>query len=500
MSKCTAEKIAKCAEEDKICNPKTGRCVKKDGKIGKKLLEERRRRAAGAAERRAGVKPKSKSKKSKSKKSKSKKSKKSKKPKEPKSKKKCTAEKIAKCTEEDKICNPETGRCVKKDGKLGKQILAAKKPAKSQKKPAKTGKKPAKSGKKPAKSGKKKYVNTHYWPVSGGPKVKIKIEADKILPYPTKKIQPSDGWDIVKVKKESTLLFRGEPTTRTNTLLSNMEKDQISPTWYTDVLSNALGYLPSGAGKTNGGTLYVYTPKKDLNLLNLNSAANFNKLYAMFYDKNTDTYEEKYYWMRSNREGTNTPEQQAKIRSGNSMASILYTLFISGGGIPSNRCIDKKNYHYDKEKCKRVRQGTVTQEDLSRGSNVDGDYIFADWLCHNGFDGWIQPAMKGQIPPEFMLCKPKNSVKLLTSIHYPKGVGSKLGLKGKKNIYKGVKFFLVEIRKKFGNDLTNTYNYYQDYDRTNREKLKEMQDPAKARANFSFNDDCRGGFLGLLGL
>ena len=435
---------------------------------------------------------------------------------------KCTAEKIAKCAEKDKICNPKTGRCVRKDGKIGKEILDEKKPAKPGKKPAKSekskkkpakpakpgkkpakpGKKPAKPGKKPAKSGKKKYVNTHYWPISGGPKVKIKIEADKIPPYPTKKIQPSDGWDIVKVKKESTLLFRGEPTTRTNTLLSNMEKDQISPTWYTDVLSNSVGYLPSGAGKTNGGTLYVYTPKKDLNLLNLNSAANFNKLYAMFYDKNTDTYEEKYYWMRSNREGTNTPEQQAKIRSGNSMASILYTLFISGRGIPSNRCMDKTNYHYNKEKCKRVRQGTVTQEDLSRGSTVDSDYIFADWLCHNGFDGWIQPPMKGQIPPEFMLCKPKNSVKLVTSVHYPKGVGTTMGLKGKKNIYKGVKFFLVEIRKKLGNDFVNfqgRYSYYQDYDRTNREKLKEMQDPGKP-ANFSFNDDCSGGFLGLLGL
>ena len=149
---------------------------------------------------------------------------------------KCTAEKIAKCAEKDKICNPKTGRCVRKDGKIGKEILDEKKPAKP--------------GKKPAKSGKKKYVNTHYWPISGGPKVKIKIEADKIPPYPTKKIQPSDGWDIVKVKKESTLLFRGEPTTRTNTLLSNMKKDQICPTWYTDVLSNSVGYLPSGAGKT----------------------------------------------------------------------------------------------------------------------------------------------------------------------------------------------------------------------------------------------------------
>jgi hypothetical protein len=493
MSKCTAEKIAKCTEKDKICNPATGRCVKKDGKIGKELMKAK--------------KSKSKSKKPK----KSKKSKTKPKPREDfervwpkppkKSKAKSKKSKSKKICLDHQILNPATGRCVKKDGKIGKQILA-KKPAKPAKPGKKPGKKPAKSGKKPAKSGKKKYVNTYYYPTSGGLKVKIKIEADKILPYPTKKIQPSDGWDIVKVKKESTLLFRGEPTTRTNTLLSNMEKDQISPTWYTDVLSNSIGYLPSGAGKTNGGTLYVYTPKKDLNLLNLNSAANFNKLYAMFYDKNTDTYEEKYYWMRSNREGTNTPAQQAKIRTGKSMSEILYKVFVEGGLVNSQRCMNKTGNFYNSKKCKRVRQGTVTQEDLNRGSDIDGDYIFADWLCHNGFDGWIQPAMKGQIPPEFMLCKPKNSVKLVTSIHYPKGVGSKMGLKGKKNIYKGVKFFLAALRQKLGNDFVNfqgRYNYYQDYDRTNREKLKQMQNPEKA-ANFSFNDDCSGGFLGLLGL
>jgi len=281
-----------------------------------------------------------------------------------------------------------------------------------------------------------------------------------------------------------------------------MKKDQISPTWYTDVLANALGYLPSGAGKTDGGTLYLYTPKKDLNLLNLNSAANFNKLYAMFYDKNTDTYEEKYYWMRSNREGTKTHSEQAKIRSGKSMSEILYKVFIGGLAMNSHKCMNKTGNYYNSEKCKRVRQGTVTQEDLNRGSDVDGDYIFADWLCHNGFDGWIQPPMKAHIPPEFMLCKPKNSVKLVTSIHYPKGIGTKLGLKGKKNIYKGVKFFLAAVRQKLGNDFVNfqgRYSYYQDYDRTNREKLKEMANPAKA-ANFSFNDDCSGGFLELLGL
>ncbi len=72
----------------------------------------------------------------------------------PKSKNKCTAKKIAKCAAKKggspKICNPKTGRCVLKDGKVGKKILAeklieAKKPAK----PAKS-EKPKKKPKKPA--------------------------------------------------------------------------------------------------------------------------------------------------------------------------------------------------------------------------------------------------------------------------------------------------------------------------------------------------------------
>jgi len=131
-----SQALKKCPR-DKILNPKSGRCVKKDGKIGKELIMKAKKAKKA----------------------------KSKKPKEPKSKKKCTAEKIAKCTEEDKICNPETGRCVMKDGKIGKKILAAKKLIKAKKpakkKPAKKSakKKPAKKSKKPDASAKLTYKN-----------------------------------------------------------------------------------------------------------------------------------------------------------------------------------------------------------------------------------------------------------------------------------------------------------------------------------------------------
>ncbi len=80
---------------------------------------------------------------------------------------KCTAEKIAYCAVLGKkgkvprafICNPATGRCVLKDGRIGKKILAAQKLIKA-KKPAK--KKPVKKSpkKKPAKKSKKPVPST----------------------------------------------------------------------------------------------------------------------------------------------------------------------------------------------------------------------------------------------------------------------------------------------------------------------------------------------------
>lgn len=97
----------------KIRNPATGRCVKKDGKIGKELM----------------------------------KAKKSKKPKKSKSEKICS---------DDQILNPATGRCVKKDGKIGKQLLGEK-PAKKKPAKEKPKKKPAKKSKKPVPSNELKY-------------------------------------------------------------------------------------------------------------------------------------------------------------------------------------------------------------------------------------------------------------------------------------------------------------------------------------------------------
>jgi hypothetical protein len=65
---------------DQIRNPKTNRCVKKSGAIGRKILSSRRRKTSGGKRR---LKP-------------------------------CSP---------DQVRNPETNRCVKKSGAIGRKIL-----------------------------------------------------------------------------------------------------------------------------------------------------------------------------------------------------------------------------------------------------------------------------------------------------------------------------------------------------------------------------------------
>ena len=86
-----------CAEcpADKICNPATGRCVLKRGKLGKSIL----------ASKNVAVN----------------------KPKNAKTKAKAKAKACPPCSA-DKICNDKTARCVLKTGSIGKKIQAMKTP------------------------------------------------------------------------------------------------------------------------------------------------------------------------------------------------------------------------------------------------------------------------------------------------------------------------------------------------------------------------------------
>ncbi len=87
-SKCSNVKCPK----GKICNPDSGRCVLRDGVVGKKLLEKQSSRRSRSKS--PGKKP-------------------------------CKTE----CPPE-KICNPESGKCVLRDGVVGRRILGESKPKK----------------------------------------------------------------------------------------------------------------------------------------------------------------------------------------------------------------------------------------------------------------------------------------------------------------------------------------------------------------------------------
>jgi hypothetical protein len=96
--------MKKCAN-DKVLNPKTNRCVKKDGTVGKNLLKKSRKSMSQS---------RSKSRKSRSQsRSKSRKS---------RSRSRSKSRKNIQC-KDNKIINPETNRCVKKDGIIGKKII-----------------------------------------------------------------------------------------------------------------------------------------------------------------------------------------------------------------------------------------------------------------------------------------------------------------------------------------------------------------------------------------
>jgi len=104
--------------DDKIYNPMSHRCVKKDGKIGKEILKKI---ADAKAHKKSPKSPKASPKKA-----------------SPKSPPKNI--KPNKVCPDDKIYNPMSHRCVKKDGKIGKEILKKIAAEKAQKKSPKSPK------------------------------------------------------------------------------------------------------------------------------------------------------------------------------------------------------------------------------------------------------------------------------------------------------------------------------------------------------------------------
>jgi len=92
--------------QDKICNPETGRCVSKEGAIGRRLINQNPRTISQPGLRRPPSPPQPRLRRS---------------PPEqaPPRRDKCINIECGR----DKICNPETGRCVSKEGAIGRRLI-----------------------------------------------------------------------------------------------------------------------------------------------------------------------------------------------------------------------------------------------------------------------------------------------------------------------------------------------------------------------------------------
>jgi hypothetical protein len=98
-SKCTPKKIEECRKKDKVCNPKTGYCIKPKTLLPIPVVNTKKEDFSEIEEVEEDVK------------------------KEVKQDVKqdvkqevnnCTPKKIEECKKKDKVCNPKSGRCIKK--------------------------------------------------------------------------------------------------------------------------------------------------------------------------------------------------------------------------------------------------------------------------------------------------------------------------------------------------------------------------------------------------
>ena len=97
------------APRGKICNPKTGRWVKKDGVVGRKILAAQGKRSSPRRSSSRRQSPRRQS------------------PRRSSSRRRSSGKKCKGAAPRGKICNPKTGRWVKKDGVVGRKILQKKK-------------------------------------------------------------------------------------------------------------------------------------------------------------------------------------------------------------------------------------------------------------------------------------------------------------------------------------------------------------------------------------
>ena len=347
--------MTKC-KDDQILNPKTLRCVKKDGKLGREILKNMK-----------DMKDKKNSSSNKSQKSQKSNVKKS------------------KCND-DQILNPKTLRCVKKDGKIGREILKNMVSKKSKTSSRKSKASTKKSKTPPKKS--KTTIKCEFGKILNPKTGKCVKQNSKVGQYILKNLLSSikrpknlgkiENWTYINIPK-GTLLYKGS---KDKQILRNF------PSYFGPDINSANFYLP----KKEKGYLNIYETTKDIKLFKFDDLENANKLLKKTFSDKTPLFKAEY-------EGA--------------IEQTLYDIILE--------MYNQRAYLRKKDETPRK------MKKLYRKSIFMYDGIFSRWLCNNGFNGYHADLMdegalmgKKYFHPEILLCFSKEDVKLVKSFHISK--------------------------------------------------------------------------------
>lgn len=218
-------------------------------------------------------------------------------------------------------------------------------------------------------------INTKSSGVSLSKKDKDIISGDEFVQLSLPKNILSVTWEMVIIPKD-TVLYRGAKTP----IVEN-KATYLAP----DIRTTNI-YLPS-KGK---GTVYIYKTSKNISVLKIDSISNANKLMEIVYGDKT---------VRS-RFGT-------KKQYTATMYDIIRKFF-TGALV-----------HSDTKACQISKTGKII-----RYSSVKDDFIFSNWLCENGFEGYAAPPLPmkfgGEFPAEIMLCMPLDKLEFIKKINISK--------------------------------------------------------------------------------
>jgi hypothetical protein len=181
---------------------------------------------------------------------------------------------------------------------------------------------------------------------------------------------------VVDTVPEGTLLFRGQKT------LSALPSQKA--TYFALEIGNANQYLPTA----KKGVLSVYRTRAPLHLLRLDSLDNVNRMLRETYDSNRPVYDVVRSMFLSKL-------LQIKAEKDPKWRSVLFS------GPPEKEPVQFKR--------------------LVRNSVIKNDFVFANWLCRKGYQGYASGVMflyefgslQESFPEEIMLCDPAAVLRVL---------------------------------------------------------------------------------------